>query len=412
MESLGSRGPVGAEAMVPPELADNPLHPLTAGRGTEKGTCSYSPKDFTGCGSKRGSMRGKPSSPPQDDVGFKTRLEQDTEPSEPSTTPLDGTLPPLDGGSMRGKPSSPPQDNVGFNQYHSDLDDSLRARSTSTVHQSVPNTFALQWNMNGFYNNLADLEMMVRDTCPTVIAIQEVHRASKLGLDRCLSGTYKWHLKVNRNIYHSVAVGVKAYSSFAVIDIDTALPVIAIRINSPLPISVVCFYIPCGNIDDLNKQLNEIMEQIPEPRILLGDCNGHHPAWGSSSMNTRGKIIADVAETTGSLILNDGSKTYISGRRESTVDISMVSLSVASRFLWKVHDDPLGSDHRPIIVLLNDQPPQTSRRPRWIYDQADWVTFQSTIDEALDTTAPTTVSNFVKSICTSNSIRHYPKNQF
>lgn len=280
VEPLGSRGPVSAEVMGSPELADNLLRPLASGRGTDKGTCSYSPS-------------------------------------------------PLAGGSMQGKPSSPPQDDVGCFRYQSYSNESLETTSISTDHHSNSDdhtnkkAFALQRNINGFHNNLADLEMLVRELCPTVIAIQEVHRASKTGMGRTLSGGYNWELKINQN-NHSVAIGILAHISFTAIDLDTTLPIIAIRIDSPLPISIVNFYLPCSKIDNLDQQFGKIMEKIPEPRLLLGDCNGHHPAWGSSSTNLRGRILTDMAEVTDSVILNDGSKTYISGGKESTVDITMV----------------------------------------------------------------------------------------
>lgn len=252
--------------------------------------------------------------------------------------------------------------------------------------------------MNGFVNNLSDLEMICHNNAPIVLALQEVHRTTPDLMNKSLSGRYRWTYKRGQNIYHSVAIGILAQIPFSPIQIDTILPIIAVRIEFPIPISIVSFYLPCGKIDNLNEQLLRICEQIPEPRILLGDCNGHHPIWGSASPNLRGTVIAELVETADLMVLNDGCKTYYNGERQTSIDISMISTSIANRFLWSASDDPMNSDHVPISIFLNDAPPKTSRRPRWVYDQANWETYQNCIEESLDTVEPQTMSDLVNII--------------
>lgn len=70
----------------------------------------------------------------------------------------------------------------------------------------------------------------------------------------------------------------------------------------------------------------------------------------------------------------------------------MISSSIAHRFLWSIGDEPMGSNHVPITIFLNDAPPKTSRRPRWIYDLVDWTSFQDRIDTMPDNSEPSNIS--------------------
>lgn len=106
--------------------------------------------------------------------------------------------------------------------------------------------FALQWSINGFHNNLDDLHLLVRDLSPTVIALQEVQRTKRDVMNNTLSGGYKWTLKRNQNIYHSVAIGIQPNIPFKQIELNASLPIVAVRVDCPFPVSIVSFYIPCG----------------------------------------------------------------------------------------------------------------------------------------------------------------------
>ncbi|XP_062714476.1 uncharacterized protein LOC134291132 [Aedes albopictus] len=188
-------------------------------RGSMRGKPSSPPQDYAGYkataggnadlpSSDRGSMRGKPSSPPQDYAGYKARaggnadlpsLDRGSMRGKPSCPPQDyagykdragrnGDLSSLDRGSMRGKPSSPPQDHAGYKARagrNADLPSSVGGSMCDSSPQDgkTGTAFALQWNINGFYNNLEDLGMLVRDIRPTVIALQEVHRANSTGME-------------------------------------------------------------------------------------------------------------------------------------------------------------------------------------------------------------------------------------
>lgn len=127
--------------------------------------------------------------------------------------------------------------------------------------------------MNGFYNNLPDLQKIVVDKDPSIIALQEIHKATTESMDNTLGRKYKWITKINRNIYHSVGIGIAAELPFSNITLDTNLPIIAVRLSWPFPVTVVSAYIPNQNIPDLENQVKQLIGKLPEPIILLGDSN-------------------------------------------------------------------------------------------------------------------------------------------
>ena len=54
-------------------------------------------------------------------------------------------------------------------------------------------------------------------------------------------------------------------------------------------ISICSIYI--HNRAKIEKDLDEVVNQLPTPYLLLGDFNGHNVIWGSDDVNERGRII-------------------------------------------------------------------------------------------------------------------------
>lgn len=67
---------------------------------------------------------------------------------------------------------------------------------------------------------------------------------------------------------------------------------------------------------------------------------------------------------------------------------------------WRVADDPGGSDHFPIFITVNDSPPETSRRPRWLYGRTDWERYDESIRNICQENPPHSLEEL-----TSNIIR-------
>ncbi|GFT60628.1 hypothetical protein TNCV_1966961 [Trichonephila clavipes] len=65
---------------------------------------------------------------------------------------------------------------------------------------------------------------------------------------------------------------------------------VALRIHSTSLITVCCIYLP-PNAVIYQQDLNNLVDQLPAPFVILGDFNGHSTLWGSVKMNPRSRQI-------------------------------------------------------------------------------------------------------------------------
>ena len=75
-------------------------------------------------------------------------------------------------------------------------------------------------------------------------------------------------------------------------------------------ISICSIYIPPrAKIEQ--KDLDEIINQLPTPYLLLSDFNGHNVIWGSDDVNERGRIIENFINKNNLCLFNDNKPTYL-----------------------------------------------------------------------------------------------------
>lgn len=126
--------------------------------------------------------------------------------------------------------------------------------------------------------------------------------------------------------------------------------------------------------------------------IILGDWNIHHPLW-YTKINTHNiaQRQADTIIKSNCIILNNGQLTRIPDRpnqNPSAVDIFLISPSLLAEAHWAVGDDPLGSDHLPILIKITPVAPpllETSLSPKGKFniDKANWPLYSKLISEGL-----------------------------
>lgn len=177
----------------------------------------------------------------------------------------------------------------------------------------------LQWNINGLFNNLGDLEILVKDFNHIVIAIQEINRINMTGIKSILGGKYRWYINRGRTLQHSIATRIQINTPHSKIPLKTGLPIAAIRCHLPIPITIVNAYLCCGRTANLKTKITDVPQAADIPVIFLGDLNAHHSNWGLQKADTKGNPLADLFEENELSILHGGyllkRKTAISDRR-------------------------------------------------------------------------------------------------
>lgn len=85
-----------------------------------------------------------------------------------------------------------------------------------------------------------------------------------------------------------------------------------------------------------------------------GDLNCHHPAWGSTRTSSAGKALLAQLDNSNLVILNDGSRTFITypDAHNSVLDLSIISSHLLNDTTWTTLSDTGSSDHLPVDIKI------------------------------------------------------------
>ena len=137
----------------------------------------------------------------------------------------------------------------------------------------------------------------------------------------------------------------------------------------------------------LEKDLDEIVNQLPTPFLLLGDFNGHNFIWGSDDVNDKGRVIENCINKNNLCLHNNKISTYLHPATSTytSLDLSICYPTLLLDYEWKVHNDLCGSDHFPIFlnnIMLQLEEPIT----RWKLAKADCPSFKALCETEVNNT--------------------------
>ena len=160
------------------------------------------------------------------------------------------------------------------------------------------------------------------------------------------------------------------------LSLNTPLEAVAVQISLSRVYTICSLYLP-PNRELSRNEITGLVNQLPQPFLLLGDVNARHHHWGDSVSNLRGEYMLSLIDSLDLTILNTGKPTHfhVQTGSFSCIDLSVTSPNAFIDFDWDVSDDLYGSDHFPIILTTGDSIP-LPRAPRWCSDQANWLLFQ------------------------------------
>ena len=244
----------------------------------------------------------------------------------------------------------------------------------------------VQWNINSYFKKLPDIHRLIADFQPSAICLQETNLKNK---NNPTLKNYKGYFK-NRSNYGRASGGVCIFASVSSehenIPLNTTLEAIAIKItsNNSKKICICNLYAP-DSTDLTLTDLENLIQQLPRPFILLGDFNSRNTLWGSVYTDRRGRTIEKLLENDSIILLNDGNYTRhnASHNNFSAIDLSIASASLGGSIDWSVQTSYSSNDHWPITLkLLNSQPIEKST-PKWLLRNPNWSAFSNTVDNLL-----------------------------
>ena len=105
-------------------------------------------------------------------------------------------------------------------------------------------------------------------------------------------------------------IDVKRTISHTTLPINTPLQAIAVSFNECGLKSLCSVYIP-PNDQILDQQIEQIIDQLPKPKMIFGDMNAQYPMWYDGNLDARGMTIQSVIETKNLAVLNEDQHSNI-----------------------------------------------------------------------------------------------------
>ena len=138
----------------------------------------------------------------------------------------------------------------------------------------------ISWNSRGIKNKKEDLEILTKELNPFCICNQE----TKLKIDQSFSlKNYIFEHKPQILHQDEIAKGgvgmfIRNDVSYSEINLQTIFQAIAFQIFIHIKLTICSIYIH-DSINFSERDLENLIEQLPKPFILIGDFNSHNILW-------------------------------------------------------------------------------------------------------------------------------------
>ena len=250
-----------------------------------------------------------------------------------------------------------------------------QAKMNKLVNMDTENL--VQWNIRGLRSNYEELKLLLNRTYTPIVTLQDCKlgeeqlslRGYTLLKGNCPAGEAA--LLINQRVVHTeLTLNSPLYAVAATITLDKTFTICSIYLT------------PGETISKLN--LENLLDQLPRPFLLLGDFNPHSPVCGDSRRDGRGKLIESVLQDNDLILLNSKSPTFVHSAYNSTsaIDLAVASPTIALDFQWPVHDDLCGSVHFPIF--LTSHAANNTTHPRYNFKKANWNLFGDLCSRSVD----------------------------
>ena len=250
----------------------------------------------------------------------------------------------------------------------------------------------LQWNIRGFVSNREQVRVLFKEYNLSAMCIQETKlgdHTPNLGFDYSF---YRSPPLIGVRAQGGTGIVVRKSVNHRVVHLNSVLQASAIQIFTDKWVTICSLYLDpslenrlqdvqgCPRQLELN-DLQSLIDQLPQPFILMGDFNAKHNLWGESCCDRWGLIIEQLLDLNDVTLMNDGSPTRhdVFHNTDSAIDLTICSSSLRLDYQWAVDQNDHGSDHWPIHLKYVKNIPSPCL-PKWKVGEADWGLFNKSTE--------------------------------
>ena len=221
----------------------------------------------------------------------------------------------------------------------------------------------------------------------------------------------------NEIAHGGVAILASKKCSKYEIKLNTNLQAVAISIKLQKRITVCSLYCPPIAITPVSfkSDLQNLVDQLPKPFLLLGDFNAHNPLWFGQRTDARGTAVESILLENDVYFLDQNKDTHYyhdqAVLKSSHIDLSLCSTNLLLDFEWGMYHSLMDSDHLP-IWLRSGRKSRPVSFPKWVINKADWPKFTEKAIPVMavnDFDSTTEASNYCKNFITDAAKESIPK---
>lgn len=241
----------------------------------------------------------------------------------------------------------------------------------------------IQWNAQSLKPKLVSFEAILNQEKVHIGIISETWLNSNININ--LSG-YNVYRQDRLDSYGGVAVIVhKSLAShiFPINLTNAGIEVLCVKIlNCKCLENVISVYCP-SSVATRSSDWEQLFELNDRKTVIAGDFNGHHTNW-SYKIDQRGTQLLDTSLENGFVSINHNEATrvkLVNGTLQKTSpDITFSSSDIATKFLWRVLNENLGSDHLILKISMNYEE-QVKIIHKRNFKKANWTDYTSCLVE-------------------------------
>ena len=160
------------------------------------------------------------------------------------------------------------------------------------------------------------------------------------------------------------------------ITFNTRLQAIAVKATSHTTINICSLYMPPH--DSVNeKELKNILQQLPPPYILLKVFNSHNTILRCKATTPKDITLENVISNDNLSLFNTETQVHLKPftATYSAIDLTLCDPSIFLDFSWRVYEDTRRCEHFPIMVECVH--PHEEDFPLWKLNKSNWEEFRS-----------------------------------
>ena len=252
--------------------------------------------------------------------------------------------------------------------------------------------------MGSYRTQFQDLKLLLRQHIPACICLQETLIANR-HINAPSGYTIVCSQPVRQDGHErGTALLIHNRVAYDIIHLNTELQAVAATLHLQKSYTICSLYLP--HVPVTTRALEQLLDQLPSPYLLLGDMNAKSPLWGDAITDHRGRIFEDLLHDQNICLLNDHSPTHyhVQTNSYSVIDLSICSADCFIDFDYSVLPHLNGSDHYPIAITLREPAVLADTPDRYNIARANWTRFKDLTETHLSATALPDIDELITAV--------------